>query len=156
MKKFQLPPDYDGAEFQKLVELFPQFWRESYFDFDELKQYLSGIVPDDLKEKNSFTWHGMADSYYLLKKTSKGTLRPAKDESINWETTQNLYLEGDNLEVLKLIKHTYAGERGVKMIYIDPPYNTGNDFVYDDNFMDSLDKYLEYTNQKGIALPEAA
>ena len=156
MQKFQLPPEYDTEELQKLVGLFPQFWRESYFDFDEMKAYLGGLVQDDLQEKYSFTWHGKQDSYRLLKKNSHGTLRPCREDSVDWDTTQNLYIEGDNLEVLKLIKHTYAGENGVKMIYIDPPYNTGNDFVYDDDFMDSLDKYLEYTGQKGLALPEAS
>jgi len=156
MEKFQLPPEYDTAQLQELVRIFPQFWRESYFDFDEFKAYISGIVPDDLQEKYSFTWHGKAESYRLLKKNSNGTLRPCKEDSVNWDSTQNLYIEGDNLEVLKLIKHTYAGEKGVKMIYIDPPYNTSEDFIYDDNFMDSLDKYLEYTGQKGIAIPESS
>jgi adenine-specific DNA-methyltransferase len=156
MEKYQLPPEYDTAEFQKFVEMFPRFWKESYFDFDEFKAYISGIVPDDLQEKYSFTWHGKTESYRLLKKNSHGTLRPCKEDSVNWDTTQNLYIEGDNLEVLKLIKHSYTAERGVKMIYIDPPYNTGEDFIYDDNFMDSLDKYLEYTNQKDIALPETS
>lgn len=156
MEKFQLPPEYDTEELRKLVELFPQFWKESYFDFDEMKSYVSGIVPDDLQEKYSFTWHGKTESYRLLKKNSNGTLRPCKSDSVDWDTTKNLYIEGDNLEVLKLIKHTYAGENGVKMIYIDPPYNSNEDFIYDDKFMDSLDKYLEYTNQKGIAMPEAS
>ena len=107
-----------------------------------------------MREKYSFTWHGKTESYRLLKKNSNGTLLPCKEDSINWDATQNLYLEGDNMEVLKLIKHTYAGQQGVKMIYIDPPYNTGNDFVYDDDFMDSLDKYLEYTGQVGLQIPE--
>lgn len=156
MEKFQLPPEYDTEELRKLVALFPQFWKESYFDFEEMKSYVSGIVPDDLQEKYSFTWHGKTESYRLLKKNSNGTLRPCKEESVNWDTTQNLYIEGDNLEVLKLIKHTYSGENGVKMIYIDPPYNSNEDFIYDDKFIDSLDKYLEYTNQKGIAMPEAS
>jgi adenine-specific DNA-methyltransferase len=154
MEKFQLPPEYDTAQLQELVRIFPQFWRESYFDFDEFKAYISGIVPDDLQEKYSFTWHGKTESYRLLKKNSNGTLRPCKEDSVNWDTTQNLYIEGDNLEVLKLIKHTYAAERGVKMIYIDPPYNLGEEFIYDDNFMDSIEKYLEYTVQKGLAIPE--
>ena len=156
MEKFQLPSEFDNTEMEKFVELFPQFFREGYFDFDEFKSYISGIVPDDLQQKYSFTWHGKAECYRLLKKTSHGTLRPCKEDSVDWDTTQNLYIEGDNLEVLKLIKHTYAGKDGVKMIYIDPPYNSNEDFIYDDHFMDSLDKYLEYTGQKGIAIPEVA
>ena len=156
MEKFQLPSEYDTTEMQKFVDLFPQFFREGYFDFDEFKMYVSGMIPDDLQQKYSFTWHGKAESYRLLRKTSHGTLRPCREDSVNWDTTQNLYIEGDNLEVLKLIKHTYAGEHGVKMIYIDPPYNSNEDFIYDDHFMDSIDKYLEYTGQKGIAIPEVS
>ena len=158
MDKFKLPPEYDNSELQRLADLladnFPQFVKEHYIDFDELKSYLTGVVPDDLREKYSFTWHGKTESYRLLKKNSNGTLLPCREDSVNWDATQNLYLEGDNMEVLKLIKHTYAGQQGVKMIYIDPPYNTGNDFVYDDDFMDSLDKYLEYTGQVGLQIPE--
>jgi len=94
-------------------------------------------------ERYNFSWTGKAKALRLAQTPSMGTLRPCKDESKNWDTTENLYIEGDNLEVLKLLQESYLGK--VKMIYIDPPYNTGNDFVYRDNFTKSLEEFEEET-----------
>ena len=91
------------------------------------------------------TWPGKADCFKTIQAPSLGTLRPCPEESVNFDTTENLIIEGDNLEVLKLLQKSYLGK--VKMIYIDPPYNTGNDFIYPDNYTESLQTYLEYTGQ---------
>jgi adenine-specific DNA-methyltransferase len=101
---------------------------------------------DTRQERYGFTWSGKRNATLLLQTPSYATLTPAEDESVNFESTQNLFIEGDNLEVLKLLYKSYSGR--VKMIYIDPPYNTGNDFVYSDDFADPLERYLEVTGQK--------
>jgi adenine-specific DNA-methyltransferase len=101
---------------------------------------------DDQPERYSFSWAGKRNATQLLQTPSYATLIPAENESINFDTSQNLFLEGDNLEVLKLLYKSYSGR--VKMIYLDPPYNTGNDFVYPDNFTDPLDTYLQITGQR--------
>lgn len=98
------------------------------------------------KERYSFTWKGKTQARQIAQDMSTGTLRPDRDNSKDWENTENLYIEGDNLEVLKLLQKSYHGK--VKMIYIDPPYNTGKDFVYKDNFRDNIDNYLTITGQK--------
>ena len=108
---------------------------------------------DDSREKYQFTWNGKAKSIKLAQTPSSATLRPCKEKSKNWDTTENLYIEGDNLEVLKQLQKTYYGK--IKMIYIDPPYNTGNDFVYHDDFKNSLDNYKEQTNQITSSNPES-
>lgn len=127
-----------------LRELFPEVCCEDKIDFDKLKQVL-GEYMDDATERYNFTWNGKGQALRLSQTPSMGTLRPCKEESKNWDDTQNLYIEGDNLEVLKLLQKSYHGK--VKMIYIDPPYNTGNDFVYPDDFSDSLENYKEITGQ---------
>ena len=97
------------------------------------------------KEQYSFVWNGKTEATKLAQKRSTGTLRPCKEESKDWDTTKNIYIEGDNLEVLKLLQSSYNGR--IKMIYIDPPYNTGHDFVYKDNFEDNITNYKEITGQ---------
>lgn len=125
-------------------ELFPEVCCEGKIDFDKLRQVLGEYVDDD-KERYNFTWNGKGKALRLSQTPSMGTLRPCKEESKDWDTTQNLYIEGDNLEVLKLLQKSYHGR--IKMIYIDPPYNTGNDFVYPDDFSDSLENYKKLTGQ---------
>jgi adenine-specific DNA-methyltransferase len=114
-------------------------------DFQKLRDALGNVV-DDRAERYSFSWAGKRDAIRLLQTPSRATLVPCSDESVNWDSTKNLFIEGDNLEVLKLLYKSYAGR--VKLIYIDPPYNTGQDFIYPDNFADPLDIYLKLTGQK--------
>lgn len=129
---------------KQLKQLFPEVCCEDKIDFDKLKQILGEYVEDD-KERYNFTWNGKGRSLRLSQTPSPGTLRPCKEESKDWDSTQNLYIEGDNLEVLKLLQKSYYGK--IKMIYIDPPYNTGHDFVYPDDLGDSIDHYKEITGQ---------
>ena len=139
-------------ENQKWIkEKFPSCFSEGKLDFDKLKELLSEIT-DTSDEKYTFSWAGRSESIKNLQTSSRGTLIPEKDESVNFDETENIFIEGENLEVLKLLQKSYTGK--VKMIYIDPPYNTGNDFIYKDDFKDSLDNYLEQTGQKkdGIEL----
>ena len=129
----------------KLKELFPEILTENKIDFNTLKALL-GEELEEAEERYSFTWHGKAQARRLAQTPSTGSLRPCKEESVDWDTTQNLFIEGDNLEVLKLLQKSY--HKKVKMIYIDPPYNTGKEFIYPDSFQDNLDTYLIYTGQK--------
>lgn len=129
----------------RLREIFPECFSEGRIDFDKLRETLGEEI-DSRPERYSFTWAGKRDAIRLLQTPSRATLIPCPKESVNFETTSNLFIEGDNLEVLKLLYKSYFGR--VKMIYIDPPYNTGNDFVYPDNFADPLDTYLRLTGQK--------
>ena len=112
-----------------------------------------GDEVDDSKEKYQFTWNGKSKAIKLAQTPSSATLRPCKDKSKNWDTTENIYIEGDNLEVLKQLQKTYYGK--IKMIYIDPPYNTGNDFVYNDSFSNTIENYKEQTNQASSSNPES-
>jgi adenine-specific DNA-methyltransferase len=128
----------------QLQSLFPEAFAEGKVQFDTLRQLLGGAV-DEADEKYGLNWHGKRRARQIALTPSTGTLRPCPDESVDWDTTQNLMIEGDNLEVLKLLQKSYAGK--VKLIYIDPPYNTGKDFVYPDDFQDSLKTYLEITGQ---------
>lgn len=128
----------------KLKSLFPEAFNEDSVDFEVLKQLLGENV-DDKEERYGLNWHGKRQARQLALTPSRGTLRPCKDESVDWDNTKNLMIEGDNLEVLKLLQKSYAGK--VKLIYIDPPYNTGKDFVYPDNFQDNMKNYLEITGQ---------
>ncbi|MDM3157139.1 site-specific DNA-methyltransferase [Citrobacter sp. Cf093] len=128
----------------KLKSLFPEAFNEDSVDFEVLKQLLGENV-DDKEERYGLNWHGKRRARQLALTPSRGTLRPCKDESVDWDNTKNLMIEGDNLEVLKLLQKSYAGK--VKLIYIDPPYNTGKDFVYPDNFQDNMKNYLEITGQ---------
>jgi len=133
------------AQLQKLKELFPEAFTEGLkVDWDKLRLALGETV-DTGKERYGMNWPGKADCFKTIQQPSIATLVPARDESIDFDTTQNLFIEGDNLEVLKLLQKSYLGK--IKMIYIDPPYNTGNDFIYPDNYSENLDTYLEYTGQ---------
>lgn len=125
-------------------QLFPEAFEEGQIDFDILRQLLGDYV-DDEEERYSFRWNGKGKSLRLSQTPSTGTLRPCKEESKDWDTTEHLYIEGDNLEVLKLLQKSYHGR--VKMIYIDPPYNTGHDFVYQDDFRDNIENYKRITGQ---------
>ncbi|MBQ5547058.1 MAG: site-specific DNA-methyltransferase, partial [Acetobacter sp.] len=131
-----------------LKRLFPDIVREGKtggkIDFDRLREILGEEI-DTEEEPYSFTWHGKRAALRLAQTPSMGTLRPCKEESVDWENTQNLMIERDNLEVLKLLQKSYYAQ--IKMIYIDPPYNTGNDFVYRDDYKDPLAHYLEETGQ---------
>jgi adenine-specific DNA-methyltransferase len=155
----KLDPKTDGASpnivdqnIEKLRELFPEAFTEGSdehgprwkVDFTVLRDILGGYV-EDQAERYSFTWNGKALARRIAQTPSTGTLRPCPEESVNWDTTQNLFIEGDNLEVLKLLQKSY--HKKVKMIYIDPPYNTGKDFVYPDDFRDNIKNYLELTGQ---------
>ena len=138
---------------EKIKELFPEAVEEGKIDFDMLRAMLGDEV-DDSKEKYQFTWNGKANSIKLAQTPSSATLRPCKEKSKNWDTTENIYIEGDNLEVLKQLQKTYYGK--IKMIYIDPPYNTGNDFVYNDSYSNTLENYKEQTNQISSSNPESS
>lgn len=127
-----------------LKELFPEIVVEDKIDFDILKSILGESI-DDSKEKYSFTWPGKTQAIKESQKQSTGTLRPCKEESEHWDKTQNLYIEGDNLEVLKLLQKAYYNK--IKCIYIDPPYNTGKDFIYTDHYQDNLENYLKLSGQ---------
>jgi adenine-specific DNA-methyltransferase len=128
----------------KLKELFPEVFSEGKIDFKKLEEELGQIIDPDT-ERYNFTWAGKTEAKRIAQTPSTGTLRPSKEDSKNWDTTQNLYIEGDNLEVLKLLQKSY--HKKVKMIYIDPPYNTGKDFVYKDNFRDNIKNYMQITGQ---------
>ncbi len=128
----------------KIKKIFPGVIVDGKIDFEMLKSILGEDI-DDSREKYSFTWPGKTQAIRESQKQSNGTLRPCKDESKNWDTTQNLYIEGDNLEVLKLLQKSYYNK--IKCIYIDPPYNTGKDFVYKDNYADNLENYLKLSGQ---------
>ena len=138
---------------EKIKQLFPNAVTEVLrdgkptlaVDFDVLKQELEDTLIDDRELRYQFTWPDKQKSILLANTPIDKTLRPCKEESINFDTTQNLYIEGDNLEVLKLLQETYLGK--VKMIYIDPPYNTGNDFVYEDDFAQSAEVYAANSGQ---------
>jgi adenine-specific DNA-methyltransferase len=134
---------------QELLRLFPEIRTEGgKIDFERMKLVLGEAV-DVGKERYGMNWPGKADCFKTIQAPSPGTLRPRPEESVNFDSTENLIIEGDNLEVLKLLQKSYIGK--VKMIYIDPPYNTGNDFIYPDNYTESLYTYLEYTGQVDAA-----
>jgi adenine-specific DNA-methyltransferase len=137
--------DIVAENVQKLKTLFPEIVTEDKIDFEKLQAVLGKYIDND-NERYNFTWHGKSKALRLAQTPSTGTLRPCKEESKDWETTQNLYIEGDNLETLKLLQKAYHNK--IKMIYIDPPYNTGKDFVYSDDYKDNLENYLKITGQK--------
>ncbi len=143
--------DIELSEKEKLKSVFPQCFNDGKLDIDKLLNLCGEYIDNDF-EKYKFEWKGKSNCYKIAGKRSTGTLRPCKDESVNFDTTKNLYIEGDNLEVLKLLQNAYF--RKVKMIYIDPPYNTGNDFVYEDDFADPMAKYKEITQQTTKSNPE--
>lgn len=141
----------EQANMDKLKAVFPECFTEGKLDIDKLLSLCGEYIDNDF-EKYKFEWKGKAECLRLAQKRSTGTLRPCPEESVNFDTTQNLYIEGDNLEVLKLLQTAYY--RKVKMIYIDPPYNTGNDFVYEDDFADPMARYKEVTRQTTKSNPE--
>jgi adenine-specific DNA-methyltransferase len=144
-------PDIKAENLAALRALFPELITEGpdgvAVNLDVLKQLVGNQTVTDAEEKYGLNWHGKRRARQLALTPSTGTLRPCPEDSVDWDTTQNLMIEGDNLEVLKLLQKSYAGK--VKLIYIDPPYNTGKDFVYPDNFQDNIKNYLELTGQTG-------
>ncbi len=136
--------DIFGQNIDQLRALFPEVFVEDEVDFQILKQLLGDVV-DEREEKYGINWHGKRQARQLALTPSTGTLRPCPEDSVDWEMTQNLMIEGDNLEVLKLLQKSYAGR--VKVIYIDPPYNTGKDFVYPDDYRNNIQNYLKLTGQ---------
>lgn len=147
-------PNKADENFKKLAELFPNAVTETIdengevvraIDKDVLMQEISCTVVDGNEERYQFTWPDKKKSVLLANAPINKTLRPCREESVDFDTTENLYIEGDNLEVLKLLQETYLGK--IKMIYIDPPYNTGNDFVYEDDFAQSTEEYMANSGQ---------
>jgi len=140
--------DITQQNIEQLRQLFPDVFSENKIDVHALTAQLiesGGEVISPEEERYNFTWNGKTKARQIAQTPSTGTLRPSKEESINWDSAENLFIEGDNLEVLKLLQKSY--HKKVKMIYIDPPYNTGKDFVYKDNFHDNVQNYLEQTGQ---------
>lgn len=137
--------DIAAEKRRELLELFPEARSEGgKVDFERLRLALGDAVETG-KERYGLTWPGKAECFRTIQAPSMATLLPLPEKSLNFETTENVIIEGDNLEVLKLLQKSYLGK--IKMIYIDPPYNTGNDFIYPDNYSESLQTYLEYTGQ---------
>src|SRR5262245_47402706 len=137
--------DITGEKMAELLRLFPEARTEGgKVDFERLKLALGATV-DVGKERYGMNWPGKAECFKTIQAPSLGTLRPCPEESIDFETTENLIIEGDNLEVLKLLQKSYLGK--VKMIYIDPPYNRGADLIYPDKYTETLQTYLEFTGQ---------
>jgi adenine-specific DNA-methyltransferase len=136
--------DLIAENVEHLISLFPEAFVEGKIDFDVLRQLLGESV-NEREEKYGLNWYGKRRARQLALTPSSGTLRPCPSESLDWDVTRNLMIEGDNLEVLKLLQKSYHGR--VKMIYVDPPYNTGKDFVYPDDFKDNIRNYLELTGQ---------
>ncbi len=145
--------DLVNSNIEKLKELFPETVSEDKIDFDLLRSLL-GDYAEVGEESYSFEWPGRSAALKFANTPSSGTLIPSKDKSKNWETTSNIYIEGDNCEVLKILSKTYHNK--IKMIYIDPPYNTGTDFIYEDSFVDSIENYLKITGQTSKTNPETS
>lgn len=137
-------PDLTQALLQHLQEAAPQVFREGKIDFTRLREALGNTLDGDA-ERYGLSWAGKREAFQQIKVTSTATLRPQPADSVRWDTTENAIIEGDNLEVLKLLQKPYHGQ--VKLIYIDPPYNTGNEFIYPDNFREGLTDYLRYSGQ---------
>ena len=157
-------PDMTEANIDRLAELFPNVITETLdadgnpkkaVDFDLLRQELSDHVVEGPQERYRLDWPGKREAAFAANAPIAKTLRPIREESVEFDTTENLFIEGDNLEALKLLQESYLGK--VKLIYIDPPYNTGNDFVYDDDFAESATDYLARSGQANGegAKPEA-
>ncbi len=156
MEKLPLhTPDFTQQNIAKLAELFPNCVSEAQaddgtikrtIDFDQLRQELSNNIVEGPQERYQLNWPGKREALLTANAPIAKTLRPCREESVDFDTTQNLYIEGDNLDALKLLRETYLGK--VKMIYIDPPYNTGNDFIYEDDFSEDSESFLQRSNQK--------
>ena len=148
-------PNKADENYEKLAALFPNAVTETIdpvtgevvraIDKDVLMQEINTTVVDGKEERYQFTWPDKKKSILLANSPISKTLRPCREESVDFDNTENLYIEGDNLDVLKLLQETYLGK--IKMIYIDPPYNTGNDFVYNDDFAENADEYLDRSGQ---------
>ena len=138
-------PNITAEQRARLKALFPEAFTEGKVDFEKLRATLGDLV-DDGPERYRFTWAGKRDAIRMLQMPTRATLVPCREESLNFDETQHIFIEGDNLEVLKLLYKPYFGR--VKMIYIDPPYNTGHDFIYPDNYADPLGVYLQLTGQQ--------
>jgi adenine-specific DNA-methyltransferase len=147
-------PDLTQANIEQLASLFPNCVVEARdaqgkltrsIDFDQLRQELSGHVVEGPQERYQLNWPGKREALLTANAPIAKTLRPCREESVDFDTTKNLFIEGDNLDALKLLQETYLGK--VKMIYIDPPYNTGNDFIYEDDFAEEAGAYLKRSNQ---------
>ena len=158
MKLKLYSPDFTQANIAKLAELFPNCVTETReadgtlkkaIDFDQLRQELSTSIVEGPQERYQLNWPGKREALLTANAPIAKTLRPCREDSVDFDSTQNLYIEGDNLDALKLLQETYLGK--VKMIYIDPPYNTGNDFIYDDDFAEDTASYLQRSNQKDEA-----
>jgi adenine-specific DNA-methyltransferase len=139
-------PDAIAGRLYALRELFPEAFSDGKFDPSKFAMLTD---PDHVagKERYGLTWPGKSDCVRTIRTHSYATLKPAKEESLDWDSTENLFIEGDNLEALKLLQKSYYGK--VKIIYIDPPYNTGKDFIYPDNYSENIETYLRYTGQLG-------
>src|ERR1700730_8616437 len=149
-------PDLTAANIEKLTALFPGCVVEALdektgmltrsIDFDQLRQELSDHIVEGPRERYHLDWPGKREALLAANAPIAKTLRPCREESLDFDTTKNLFIEGDNLDALKLLQETYLGK--VKMIYIDPPYNTGNDFIYEDDFAEDSEAYFIRSNQK--------
>jgi adenine-specific DNA-methyltransferase len=156
MEKLKLhTPDLTAQNIDKLAQLFPDCVTEARdeqgrvtqaIDFDQLRQELSGSIVEGPRERYHLDWPGKREAILAANAPIAKTLRPCREESVDFDTTKNLFIEGDNLDALKLLQETYLGK--VKLIYIDPPYNTGNDFIYEDDFTEDNEAYLLRSNQK--------
>lgn len=137
-------PDFTTEAASQLAELFPEAIADGKTNFDTLKTILD-IDVENGRERFGLTWPGKREAIRAAQTATTATLMPDKENSVDWDTTQNVFIEGDNLEALKILQKHYYGQ--IKMIYIDPPYNTGNDFVYSDNYSDPIGSYLARTGQ---------
>jgi len=156
MDKLKLhTPDFTEMNIAKIAELFPSCVVEAKdedgtltrkIDFDQLRQELSDHVVEGPQERYRLDWPGKREALLAANAPIAKTLRPAREESVDFDTTQNLFIEGDNLDALKLLQENYLGK--VKMIYIDPPYNTGNDFIYEDDFSEDSEEYVIRSNEE--------
>lgn len=151
MKLDGMSMDLEKTNMEKLKSVFPECFSEQKLDIDKLLSLCGEYIDNDF-EKYKFEWKGKSECLRLAQKRSTGTLCPCREESVNFDDTENVYIEGDNLEVLKLLQTAYYNK--IKMIYIDPPYNTGNDFVYEDDFADPMARYKEATQQTTKSNPE--
>lgn len=155
MEKLEMhSPNLTQDNIARIRELFPSCVTEAkgedgsvkrVIDFDQLRQELSEVIVEGPQERYHLSWPGKREALLTANAPIAKTLRPSPEESVDFETTKNLFIEGDNLDALKLLQETYLGK--VKLIYIDPPYNTGKDFIYDDDFRDDVDSYLRHSNQ---------
>lgn len=156
MEKLKMhSPDMTQENIARIRGLFPNCVTEAYddngeitlrVDFDLLRQELSDSLVEGPQERYRLDWPGKRQALLTANAPIAKTLRPCREESVDFDTTKNLYIEGDNLDALKLLQESYLGK--VKMIYIDPPYNTGNDFIYEDDFTEDKEEYLLRSNQK--------